>query len=504
MQRMLARELLAVWMMLASALLAVPALAQNLDCADCNVVLISFDTLRAGRVGAYGYSKDTTPNIDSFAESAFLFENVYSTSSKTAEAHMSIFSSTYPSVHKLQTVDNVPLKAKKVSDKIELLAEVLSSAGFLTAGFHGSGNVDAAFGFDRGFATYAYGEFTKNHGMAKIVDWLKQHGDQKFFMFLHTYAVHAPYTPKEFYREKFCAPNYDGKIISDLETLREQALIRCDGKPDCLPWMVEYDLYWASVNEDSLQDRRHLSDLYDAEVRETDDAFKKLMTEFTAVVKRPTIFILLSDHGEEFYEHGGKEHTQLYDEITRVVLIIRHPHVPNGRRIREAVSLIDVAPTVLDLLNLRSLKQTQGESVLDVIRGNKRSRPRFFELPLERTMAVEYAGRKLMLRDRYNSEKKVRSEFPHQPIGPQTPLSRFSDVELYNLAQDPREVYNLGVSDPEFKSLFKILLHFAESNAALGLRFLPGETGSTEAEHSKGNPLPPETINRLKSLGYIK
>jgi arylsulfatase A-like enzyme len=417
---------------------------------------------------------------------------------------MSIFSSTYPSVHKLETVDNVALKAKKVSGKIELLAEVLSSAGFLTAGFHGSGNVDAAFGFDRGFATYAYGEFTKNQGMAKIADWLKQHGDQKFFMFLHTYAVHAPYTPTEIYKKKFCSPDYDGKIISDPETLIEQALIRCDGKPDCLPWMMEYDMYWAKVNEDSLQDRRYLSDLYDAEVRETDDAFKKLMTEFTGVVKRPTIFILLSDHGEEFYEHGGKEHRQLYDETTRVVLIIRHPHVPNGRRIRGPVSLIDVAPTVLDLLNLRSLKQTQGESVLDIIGGSKRSRPRFFELPLEGTMAVEYGGRKLMLRDRYNSGKKAGPEFPHQPIGRKTSLSRFSDVEVYNLAQDPREVYNLGTSQPEFKSLFEILLHFAESNAALGLRFTSRETDSRGAENSKDNPLPPETINRLKSLGYIK
>lgn len=275
-----------------------------------SIVLVSLDTLRAKSMSTFGYAaRETTPRLSRFATTATRFAHAYTTFSNTLGAHISMLTGTYPGRHGIR-------HPRELAPDIPTLAELLRAAGYDTAAFTEDALLDASMGFQRGFAHYwentaietGAGDAPGTFGRA--LAWLAGHRDRPFFLFVHTYAVHAPYTP---------SPPYD--------TLFGDA-------PGTAP------------NMELLP--------YEREIRQLDDDVARLVAGLDALVP-PERFVLVitADHGEEFLEHQGTRHTQLYDETLHVPLLFRWPgHVPAGRTLDTQVSLIDVAPTLLDLAGL--------------------------------------------------------------------------------------------------------------------------------------------------------
>jgi arylsulfatase A-like enzyme len=273
------------------------------------VVLVSLDTLRAKSMSAYGYERETTPKLSQFAATATRFANAYTTFSNTFGSHISMLTGAYPGRHGIRT-------KQELSPDIPTLAERLRRAGYDTAAFTEDALLDATAGFQRGFSNYwenkaiqpgagdAAGTFER--GLA----WLAGHRDRPAFLFLHTYAVHSPYKP---------SPPYD-KMFLDTT----QSMLASD----------------------------HLA--YEQEIRQLDDVVADLVARLDGLIP-PERFVLVitADHGEEFWEHGGFLHGQLYDEILHIPLFVRWPgRVPAGRTLDDQVSLVDVTPTILDLVGL--------------------------------------------------------------------------------------------------------------------------------------------------------
>jgi len=449
------------WMLLA-ALVGCGADHQRSEPSALNVVLISLDTLAADHLGLYGYARDTSPHLDRYAKNAIVFENAYSTAPKTPESHMSMFTSLYPSVHRVFTIDD-PSKLNVLDPKIRTLAEILKHNGYTTVGFHGGGYVAGQLGFSRGFDSYRRGS------QRTAEEWLwKNAAKNKFFLFYHTYHVHDPYTPKPPYDRRF-DPDYDGPIVHDRDALRALA-----GSTE---WVDYSATFWKTVDKSDPAAVAHVVALYDGAIAELDAELIELLDAIDRYAPE-TIVIILSDHGEEFGQHGKFTHQQLYREVLHVPLIIRHPDHPGGERIDARVSLIDLAPTILALLSIPSDAQFQGRSLFGRTGGVAAARPVFSEFPLGGELALIDRDRKWM----HTQERE----------------------ELYDLREDPDERRDLlrvgtaGASDqppPALEKLREEAARVTRDNASLRVRL--GVQESTEAPA-------PAVLEQLRALGYLE
>lgn len=345
-----------------------PSRKVKINCLDCNVVLVSFDTLRAKNVGVLGYQRDTTPTIDRFAKKGINFTNAISVTSWTLPSHMSWFTGVYPSQHKVlnkftvkENGDEEITNLKEVSPNFKTLAKVLKENGYRTGGFTGGAGVHRQFGFDQGFEIY-----TDDKEFAGFIDsapkalrWIKNNKDEKLFVFLHGYDIHGQYVPEGGYDNRFVDFEYDGELNGskeEQEELREEGLARGN----------------IFLTKD---DVRFLTALYDEKIQRADELFAKFIKEYEQLgLMDKTVFILTSDHGEELYEHGRIDHGHsLYDELIKVPLIITAPGINDGITIDEQVSTIDLMPTILDIVGINEtdnmLKQMKGRSLIEVTQG---------------------------------------------------------------------------------------------------------------------------------------
>lgn len=426
-----------------------------------NLVLISIDTLRADHLGCYGYNRDTSPNIDRFARDSIVFANAYSTAPKTPESHMSMFTSLYPSVHRVFTIVDES-KINVLDGSAPTFTEILKEQGYRTVGIHGGGFMDGKFGFDRGFDSYRMG------GSVSVQNWMTENAwKNKFFVFYHTYHVHDPYTPRPPYDTMFDS-DYHGNIVHDRNEL---------SKMSASGWYADFSkTFWKLADKNDPRDVQHLVALYDGEIREM-DAELGLLFETIDRYALNTIVILLSDHGEEFGEHnGGFLHSQMYDETLHVPLIIKHPGYPGGARIEDRVSLIELAPTILDMLSIPGGEAFSGETLLADKKHGSMEKDVFSEYPLRENYALIHRDRKIVVSER--------------------------GVELYSLKNDPGELSNLAADSnhsPENASGLEAL------RAKLADIIAGNETLSNivNKEHKK-DTLNQETIEELKALGYIQ
>ena len=298
-----------------------------------NVLLISLDTLRADRLGCYGYGRPTSPAIDyRLAAQGALFERAYAQYPQTVGSHMTLFTGRYPCAHGLPGPRAAP---RSLSGDVHTLAELLRAAGYRTGAVTEDGFMTATLGFARGFGSFT--EFTRvsDQGMptgmvAETFEdgahWIMRESERPWFLFLHTYQVHAPYDPP----------------AKHLERVFKEA-------GPAAP-----------------------SDLYDGEISYTDETLANLLTFLNgADLAEKTLVILISDHGEHFGEHGFWGHgNTLYDTLLHVPLILRGPGIPPGRRVGDVVGLIDVLPTVLDILGLPPYTPAQGRSLVPLWQGH--------------------------------------------------------------------------------------------------------------------------------------
>ncbi|HXJ37536.1 MAG TPA: sulfatase [Candidatus Eisenbacteria bacterium] len=293
-----------------------------------NVLLISLDTLRADAVGAYGQRWPTTPHVDrELAGRGTLFERTVAPFPLTLPSHVSMLTGLYYRSHGVRRLGEV------LAPGIATLAQALRAQGYATTAFTEDGFLLAESGIDRGFGLYDENKAQQGTGHAmetfgRGATWLRAHAGRRFFLFLHTYQVHAPYFPPEAYRTLF----------EDIATI---------------PPGIERD---------------HLRYLQEARV--ADDAVGTVLKALADLgLEDDTLVVLTSDHGEEFLEHGQRFHGyQLYDETLRVPLVLRWPgHVPAGRRVATPVSLVDLAPTILHLAGAPAVPGVDGTSLAPLL-----------------------------------------------------------------------------------------------------------------------------------------
>jgi arylsulfatase A-like enzyme len=424
-----------------------------------NLVLVSLDTLRAASLGCYGHGRDTSPFLDRIAREGTLFENAIAPATVTGPSHMSLFTGVYPPRHGMLT----GLEPKALG--VDTLAARLRAAGYHTAAFTEDGYIIADLGFAEGFSTYtentgqgglsrpAEGEVRLTFGQAE--KWLRENRRLPFFLFVHTYEVHFPYNPPQGYRTLF--------------------------ENDDLPGQPERPML-----------RRWFTD-YDREVRFLDDELRRL---FAAIGERglagSTVVVVFSDHGEEFGEHGGWQHgSTVFEELLRVPLIFWGPgRIVAGRRHSTQVSLIDVAPTLLDLAGLPVPATMQGTSLGPaVVEGREPpARPLFAETRARLrwlTSSVE-AQQPPFIAVRRGTTKYIANR---PASGEPKP------TVAYDLAADPGESAPRLLSAEERALVDRLVNEYLAAGAAARPRPEPGAEASEIA---------PDVRERLRQLGYVE
>src|SRR5262249_43661304 len=287
--------------------------------ADLNVLLITLDTTRADRIGAYGFSEIQTPSLDRLSREGVLFEQATSAAPLTLPAHSSLFTGKFPPEHGVRDNGGFFLDPRETT-----LARVLKGKGFRTGAFVGAYVLDSRWGLDQGFDTY-FDDFDLTQYKAislgaiqrpgnEVVDhglqWLASVGSSRFFCWLHLYDPHTPYDPPEPYKSIYRGRPYLGEIaFVDAQVGR------------ALTYLESHRLL----------DR--------------------------------TIVVVMGDHGESLGDHGEATHGFfVYESVLRVPLIVRAPfsQTLGGRRVADVVRSVDVMPTVLELLDLGAPSGIEG------------------------------------------------------------------------------------------------------------------------------------------------
>jgi len=357
-----------------------------------NVILISLDTLRADYLSLYNESMGTSPNLKKIGKNSAVFENALSVTSWTLPAHASIFTGKYPFNHNTTKIDQL-LRAEE-----NTLAEILSSNGYNTAAFVSGSYVNSKYGLSQGFETYkdrldfisiahTFDKFslkkalnpminlfsgkvytdtgelsyfyrnilgsdlmkTAEENNEMIFSWLEKNKNNKFFLFLHYFDPHDPYTLGEQFREKFT-------------NITKKSYLRLD-----------VDKRYMPVNKTDLE---YVKSLYKAEIFYLDAYLGKLFEQLENMeLINKSILIITSDHGEEFYDHGNFFHQRtLYEEVLKVPLIIHYPGKIKPSVIAQRVQNMDVFPTILDLLNINKPEDIDALSLMQLIKGVDYSR----------------------------------------------------------------------------------------------------------------------------------
>lgn len=384
------------------------------SCRDCNVILISIDTLRADRVGSYGYSKDTTPVLDELAARSVLFERAISQSSWTRPAHMSIMTGLYPAEHGFVALaDQRPLE-----DDVPTLASVFQAKGWQTAAFTGGVNVSASFGFDSGFDLYRTNGESFRDNLEDFRWWLDQEREDRFFLFLHGYDPHTPYDGFE----------TDRKAMG-LSEKRPRKSYRKTCNRDPNPRSLEP--FFAE---------------YDAAVHRADRYVGKMLEELRSRgLLENALLVVTSDHGEEFGEHGGCFHLNtLYSEVLDVPLLISGPGLKAARVSAAIPASVSIAPTIAEavlgkdhgLPGFSLVSALSGETIADQAVWSETERSTEHQRGRGAVQALTHGGRKLL-----RFETLERSEFYDHARDPgeQAPLQGVSEDLVAALARKQEE-----------------------------------------------------------------
>lgn len=329
------------------ALIALMATASCKREPPPNVLIVTVDSLRADRLGAYGNQHGVTPFLDSLAQRGTVFANAFSVSSSTSPAVASLMTSRDPRQH-LVTSFGSPLARTE-----QTFAEVLQARGYRTGGFSASFRLSQRLGYAQGFQQWQ-AEGATDAGLpastvrAQGLGWLSQVAmSQPTLLYFHFMEPHMPYVPAEPFRSRFLR-----SAITDAEI--HLAFQRAILQP----------------TQDTMREASQIAaQLYDGEVAACDDQLRLLFDALTqGGFLDHAIVILTSDHGEELFEHGanGHDHT-LFTESMRIPLIVIAPGYVGGRRIEENVSLLDVAPTLIDLLGFPAEPHFEGESLVPLL-----------------------------------------------------------------------------------------------------------------------------------------
>lgn len=403
-----------------------------------NVVVVLIDTLRADHLPMYGYRADTAPFLDRLAAESVVFSAAQSTSAWTAPATASLFTSLYPFQHQVVTGMMVTQQMHEIGKEIRLnrlppdvptLPEVMKGAGYTTFGVAANVNIGETMGFARGFDHFRHigGDVSAFALSEKAVQWERRlRRASPYFLYMHFLDPHAPYNQNA-------------------------------------PWFV--------ATGDPEADRLAA---YDSEIRLVDSVLEELYRKLGW--DRDTLLVVLSDHGEEFGDHGGKGHGQtLYAEMLHVPLIVHAPGLFAPRRVSEPVGIIDVLPTLRDVAGVPADSRDEGRTLRPLLEGG----------PVDPERRSLFAH--LLRRDQndrlLHSVRRGRWKYIEGTSG---------DPLLFDLAHDPREAANLAPASPALAGHLRTNLRTSVRTA----RSFSGGQAATVMD--------PETAETLRALGYVQ
>lgn len=394
-----------------------------------NVVLVTLDTVRADHLHCYGYAKVKTPNLDALASRGVLFEKAVAQTPLTQPSHASMFTGENPNVNGVRNTGGFALQPSTIT-----LATILRNHGWDTAAFVSASVLKKLFGFNQGFTTYddhirpgpnagnvavRSGDVTVDHAI-RWLDSRKAPPGKPFLLWVHLFDAHEPYHPPPPFREEYHGRPYDGDIAFD-----DQQVGRL----------------LAAVYRKSPADQ--------------------------------TLVVVLSDHGQGLGQHGEYDHgVFLYDSTIRIAWIMAGPGVPKNLKIYQQAREIDLLPTILNLLRVRTPPKVQGASLI----------PGFLGKPVPTTYSYE------------------ETLYPKINMG-WAPLFgihttrwmyiRAPKPELYDLDEDPDELNNVISKYPK---------EYRQLNAQLEkLSLAGGKDANTVVEHQMDRA----TLKQLASLGYV-
>lgn len=439
-----------------------------------DVIVISVDTLRADHLPTYGYPRPTAPHIDALARTALVFERAYAEAPHTLPSHASLFTGLYPGRH------GVLDRGDTLAPEVPTLAELLAAQGYQTAAFTSCYFLTPEFRLERGFAHYEFANDIESPRSADatnraVLAWIDTLGDAPFFLFAHYFDVHSdwkelPYDAPEEYRRRFAGDPPAGFRTGN-------------GSVVATRWLALQNRNGSRLSAEELRYTEHL---YDAGIAWTDAQIGALLD---ALAERGrldrTIIILAADHGEEFQEHGKLLHTQIYDELLRIPLLISLPEMrgasgPSCRprpslpaaaagRTRALAQHVDLLPTLADCLGIDAPPGVQGRSLLPVFGGATSIRDAaYFDTPRGNQTGI--------LRDDWKLIEMPAS----------------GRRRLYRLDQDPGEQHDVSAREP------------ARTDA------LAAELAAHRRENEAGrvdgaDVAVPESIHKaLESLGYVR
>jgi arylsulfatase A-like enzyme len=427
------------------------------------------DTLRADHLGCYGYQRTETPNIDNLASSGILFDQAISPLPETGPAVSSIFTSLYPVNHGLR--DNVHI----LSEDVLTLAEILRDNGFRSAAFtdtfpfNGLHILQGFDSFQERVPAQASKEEIVQELMEQPLEWFRNTRAEKTLTFIHFFDPHMPYYPL---------------IKSDrTKAIGYLGLFKGDFAPVFALWLKKIP-----INE---SDVRYMTSLYDDEVSFVDRCIGYLLRKLEHMgIDEETLIIITADHGESlgdhdyYFDHGD----YLYDNQIRVPLIIKYPGLAKkGKIVKTQVRIIDIMPTILQILGIDYDGEIDGVSLLPFIKGKEdklfgktfafsESDTISFENPNCRGFIEGVRGKHLSVRK--NGMKLIY-----------TPKRSEAKFELYDLDKDPYELENL------------IATRVKEGNALKNVLFEWLTKNDKFKEVLEG--LDEKTREILKSLHYI-
>jgi len=469
-----------------------------------NVILTSIDTLRADRLGTYGYERNTTPNIDEFAKQAVVFETAYAQSSWTLASHASMFTGLDPVANGVTTS-----KRGRLVDRHVTLAEILKDEGYTTAAWVGRGEysfVGAARGLAQGFDKFEHAphgqanpgqsETTANKPQTKqekksslgegeaeitsVLEWLSGQPKLPFFLFVHLDDVHSqptghPYDSPPPFRDRFCPGEIEGYTGCD-----------ASGK-FCATKMLQR-IRRGDIPAPSKDEAAKIECLYDGGVAFTDHQVGRLLRSLRELqLLDNSVLIVTADHGEAFLEHGDTLHFSVYEEVARVPLVIRFPGAVHAGRSAAIVELVDLVPTILAQTGSPVPAFMQGQNLLDVIASPStltRVNDTAFTMGTSDPPPLlwRHGPSKIIVRPKDRTE--VEARYPAE--------------ELFDLSSDPGEQRNRVQEDAELGRQLRQGLERHQHESAATFKKLRHDPAGDDFE------VPEDERELLKALGYIE
>jgi arylsulfatase A-like enzyme len=470
--------------LLAAVLAAAPACSPEPP-ERPDVLLVTVDTLRPDRLGAFGQPLATSPNVDRLAAEGVLFTDCTVQWPKTWPSMASLVTGAHPRTTGMRH------QQRRLPPSLVVLSEVFGDAGYQTAAVVGNFNVGRELGFDQGFDHFVeswqerwqkeQGDVAYRNRPGRVkeytdartvtdqgLQWLRRRDPERpFFLWLHYMDPHGPYVPPSPWSRMLPGP----RPAKELE-------------PAKIP---EYQRQTRPGTEEMITDLAHYVAQYEREVLYFDDELGRLRAALEDLgLFAGTVIVLSADHGESFDEHAYYlEHGRFaYQPTASVPLVFHARSIAGGRRVvPEPVGLVDVSGTLLELAGLRIPETFEGVSLARALRGEP-------EAPFPAHVFVEsgYVPDSTQIGVRRGPWKLLQVRAAEDRAA-----MKGEAFELYDLRADPGELVNVAASHPEIVAELSQALRvwYEEAPSAV----VPGEEVDLEA-------LPPEAVEMLEALGY--